>query len=175
MPAGAPAVTLQRPDAPWACTECGAGVEASCLRPRPGICLDAELVVGRLEQAGMTLLAMRDRSPYPPPYRCALPEPVREAIEAYGWEDAEVRPAIPSSADITRADITFAWLALIPQHRYVLRRIVASRALVSPTNGRHILGWRRLARLVRADHHAIQRWHAQGIEIIINALTNVPN
>jgi hypothetical protein len=42
--------------------------------------------------------------------------------------------------------------------------------LVHPISGRHLYSWRRLGELLRADHKAIQRWHAEGIRIIIFAL-----
>jgi hypothetical protein len=67
-------------------------------------------------------------------------------------------------------DKALGYLSLIPQDRYVLRRIVGCRALVHPVSGRHLYSWRRLAELLRADHKAIQRWHAEGIRIIIFAL-----
>jgi len=57
----------------------------------------------------------------------------------------------------------------IPQDRYLLRRIVGCRALVHPLTRPHLYAWRHLAELLRADHKAIQRWHAEGIRIIIFA------
>ena len=168
-------VTVERLDAPWACDACGAGVEASCVAPRPGTCrIDHDGIVGRLEQAGATLLAMRVRSPYPATYGTNWPQVLHDAVEAYGWTDEPTRPALPDSATISRMDVTFNWLGAIPNHRHVLRRIVAARALVSPESGKHLLGWRRLARIIHADHHAIMRWHRDGIGIIINGLTNAP-
>ncbi|HEX3576577.1 MAG TPA: DUF6362 family protein, partial [Rhodopila sp.] len=126
--------------APWACNRCGAGLDGACAVPAAGVCrIDAEVVSHRLEQAGMTLLAMRVPSPYPAPYRCALPEVLREAIEAYGWTDEPTLTAVPDAAEITRMDQAFGWLALIPKSRHVLRRIVAARCLVSPESGRHLM------------------------------------
>jgi hypothetical protein len=98
---------------------------------------------------------------------------LREAAEAYGWSTAEVRPPMPSASRITRMDTAMGYLALIPQDRYLLRRIVGCRALVHPISGRHLYSWRRLAELLRADHKAIQRWHAEGIRIIIFALRRI--
>jgi hypothetical protein len=42
--------------------------------------------------------------------------------------------------------------------------------LVSPVTERHLFTWRRLATLLGADHKAVQRWHAQGVAMIVAAL-----
>ena len=67
-------------------------------------------------------------------------------------------------------DEAYAWLALIPQEKYVLRRLVAARSLVHPLTDRHLYPWRRLADAIGADHKAVQRWWAQGIDLILGAL-----
>ena len=54
--------------------------------------------------------------------------------------------------------------------RYVLPRIVGVRSLVSLVTDRHLFSWRPLGALLGADHKAIQRWHAQGIDLIVKAL-----
>lgn len=154
----------------WHCDGCDGGLADACGTLGSVCRIDAELVVWRLEQAGATLLAMRGASPYPAGAGSAWPEVWREAIEAYGWTEEPVRPAIPDAAAITRMDATFAWLPLIPQERYVLRRLVAVRALVHPLSGRHLVTWRRLGRIVGADHHAVKRWHAKGIDAICDKL-----
>jgi hypothetical protein len=64
------------------------------------------------------------------------------------------------------------WITAIPHDKYVLRRIVGARSLVSPITERHLYPWRRLAALLGADHKAIQRWHAQGIAMIVSALNH---
>ena len=74
---------------------------------------------------------------------------------------------IPAQA---RALYEHNWLRLIPDDRFVLRRIVASRMLVSPTTGRHLFPWRRLGTLLGADHKAVQRWHGQGVALLVRAL-----
>ena len=67
-------------------------------------------------------------------------------------------------------DQALAWVLLIPADKLVLRRIVGCRSLVSPLTGRHLFSWRRLARVLGADHKAISRWHATGIDLIVSAL-----
>jgi hypothetical protein len=67
-------------------------------------------------------------------------------------------------------DETLGWIQLIPLDRYVLRRIVGARSLVHPITERHLYPWRRLAVAIGADHKAVQRWHAQGIDLLVSAL-----
>lgn len=132
---------------------------------------DAEYVVYRLEEAGRTLLAL-PHSGFSTRLRMSRHDIVRAAAESYGWSEAggRLRPAIPDSARITRMDEALDWIPLIPEDKYVLRRIVGSRALVSPLTERHLFPWRRLAALLGADHKAIQRWHSQGVQLIVTAL-----
>jgi hypothetical protein len=131
------------------------------------------MVGHRLEAAGMTLLAMRTPSAYPAGVRSAMPDVLREAIEAYGWTDEPSRAAVPDAAEITRMDVAYGWLRLIPQNRHVLRRIVAARSLVSPETCRHIMTWKRIAVLLGADSRAIKSWHTHGIAIIVGALNHI--
>jgi hypothetical protein len=41
---------------------------------------------------------------------------------------------------------------------------------VHPITERHLYPWRRVATAIGADHKAVQRWHAQGIDLIVAAL-----
>jgi len=70
-------------------------------------------------------------------------------------------------------DEAMAWIALIPRDRYVLRRVVGARSLVHPITDRHLYAWRRLGVALGADHKGVQRWHAQGIAMIVAALRQV--
>ncbi len=130
---------------------------------------DAELVVYRLEEAGATLLALPGTG-WSTRMRSSSLEIVRSAIESNGWTTNRIRPAIPSAARITRMDEAMGWLQLIPSDRYVLRRIVGARSLVHPITERHLFAWRRLGVAVGADHKAVQRWHVEGIGLIVAAL-----
>lgn len=130
---------------------------------------DAEWVVARLEEAGATLLALPHAGPSTRLVQSGL-EWVRQAAESYGFSRARIRPAIPSAAQITRMDQAYGWLSRIPDDRYVLRRIVGARSLVHPMTGRHLYSWRRLGAAIGADHKAVQRWHAQGIDLIVALL-----
>ena len=134
-----------------------------------GAAFDAELVIYRLEEAGTTLLSIPDRG-YTTKLRSSSLDIVRSALEAYGWAERAIRPAVPSAAKIDRMDEALSWIPLIPVDKYVLRRIVGARCLVSPLTERNLYPWRRLAAALGADHKAIQRWHAQGIDLIVTAL-----
>jgi len=135
--------------------------------------IDANTVIDRLEEAGATLLALPG-SGWSTRLRTSSLEIVRTAIESYGWSTNRIRPPLPSPARITRMDETMGWISLIPVERYVLRRIVGARSLVHPITGRHLFPWRRIAVTIGADHKAVQRWHAQGIESIVTQLNRRP-
>jgi hypothetical protein len=130
---------------------------------------DPELVIYRLEEAGAALLALPGTG-WSTRLRGSSLEIVRTAIESYGWTTNRIRPPIPSAARITRMDEAMAWIPLIPLDRYVLRRIVGARSLVHPITERHLFPWRRLASALGADHKAVQRWHVQGIDLIVSVL-----
>ena len=130
---------------------------------------DAALVTFRLEEAGSALLALPGTG-WSTRLRTSSLEIVRTAIESYGWTASRIRPPVPSPERITRMDEAMAWLSLIPVDRYVLRRIVGARSLVHPITERHLYPWRRLASALGADHKAVQRWHRQGIDLIVDAL-----
>jgi len=131
--------------------------------------VDAAYVVARLEEAGRSLLAMPHTGPSPK-LRTSVLEVVRSAVEGYGWGEGRLRPTYPDSAQVTRMDEALAWISRIPVDRYVLRRIVGARALINPTTDRHVYPWRKLGAAMGADHKAVQRWHAQGIEMIVASL-----
>ena len=138
--------------------------------PRPAPVIDAETVIARLEEAGQTLLCL-PASGHSTTLRQTRHQYVSEAIESYAVENStRPRPPVPSPSRITRMDQALAWIPLIPADKLVLRRIVGCRCLVSPLTGRHLFTWRRLARLLGADHKAISRWHANGIDLIVASL-----
>lgn len=131
--------------------------------------IDPDYVNYRLEEAGATLLALPGTG-WSTRLRTSSLEIVRTALEAYGWETARIRPAVPSADKIDRMDEAMAWITSIPNSRYVLRRVLGARSLVHPITDRHLYSWRRLGTALGADHKAVQRWHAEGIMIIVGAL-----
>uniref|UniRef100_A0A8J4HDL7 DUF6362 domain-containing protein n=1 Tax=Acidicaldus sp. TaxID=1872105 RepID=A0A8J4HDL7_9PROT len=135
-----------------------------------GAAYGAAEVIARLEEAGATLLALPMRG-YATGLRMGTLDIVRQASEAYGWDaNARLRPPVPSAARISRMDEAFSWLALIPDDRYVLRRIAAARALTHPLTGRHLYPWRRLGAALGADHKAVQRWHKEAVGLLVVGL-----
>jgi hypothetical protein len=134
-----------------------------------GHALDAHYVIYRLEEAGSTLLALPGTG-WTTRLRTSSLEIVRTALESYGWSATRIRPAIPSAEKISRMDEAMGWIGIIPIDRYVLRRIVGARSLVHPVTERHLFPWRRLGAALGADHKAVQRWHAQAIDMIVAAL-----
>jgi hypothetical protein len=138
-----------------------------------GAPVDAAWVIVRLEEAGRTLLAL-PQAGYATGLRSSGAwEFLRMAAEAEAWPSASgpARPAVPPAARIDRMDDAWGWLSLIPQDRYVLRRIVGARALVHPLTDRHLYSWRKLGTVLGADHKAVQRWHAWGISLIVVGLS----
>jgi hypothetical protein len=131
--------------------------------------IDAEFVIYRLEEAGTTLLTLPG-SVYTTKMRASHLDVVREAADVVLSEAGHMRPAAPAAAAIDRMDAALAWVSLIPQDRYVLRRIVGARSLVSPITQRHLFSWRRIGGLLGADHKAVQRWHSEGVRMIVAAL-----
>jgi hypothetical protein len=143
---------------------------SECLDPTIHVVVDANYVVAHLEAAGATLLSL-PQSGFSTRLRTSSLDIVRSAMDAYGAGEARIRPPAPSARKIDEMERTLAWIPLIPLERYVLRRIVGARALVSPMTGRHVFTWRRLATSIGADHKAVQRWHAQGVAMIVAALS----
>jgi hypothetical protein len=131
--------------------------------------ITAEAVIARLEDAGATLLAMPSRG-YTTHMRQMRFDIVHTALEAYGWEAPVLRAPVPSAAAISAMDEAFAWLRLIPEESYVLRRIVGARALVHPITKQHLYSWRRLAATLGADHKSVQRWHGAGVATMVETL-----
>jgi hypothetical protein len=131
--------------------------------------IDADYVMVRLEEAGATLLALPNAVSSTKPRLKAL-DVVRSALESYGWSEASIRSPLPSTERIARMDEALGWISLIPVDRYVLRRVVGARSLVDPVTDRHLYPWRRLGKAMGADHKAIQRWHGQGIALIVAGL-----
>lgn len=129
----------------------------------------AEWLIARLEEAGITLLSLPNTGPSTRLVQGGM-EWVRDVAESYGAGKAKIRPAAPSAANITRMDQSYRWVSRIPDDKYVLRRVVGARSLVNPMTGRHLYSWRRLGTAIGADHKGVQRWHAQGIDLIVSIL-----
>lgn len=134
-----------------------------------GLPATAEWVLARLEEAGATLLSIPNTG-HSTRLRMGTLRPLPDAEDALHAAPGPVRAPVPSAACVDRMDQAFVWVSLIPEAKFVLRRVVHARALVNPLTGKHLFAWRRLAATVGADHKAVQRWHAQGVDIIVAAL-----
>jgi hypothetical protein len=132
--------------------------------------VDSAFIIYRLEEAGATLLALPGTG-FSTRLRVSHLDIAQSAMEAYGGSAGRIRPAVPPAARITRMDEALGWITMIPKDRYVLRRIVGARSLVSPVTERHLYSWRRLGEVLGADHKAVQRWHGQGIDMLVGAVT----
>lgn len=130
------------------------------------ITIDAPYVNACLDEAGATLLALPSRG-FSTRMSHGGIEFVREAIEAYGWTEETIKPPVPSSLKIDEMDRALQWLGLIPVDRYMLRRIVGCWMLVHPVTEKRLFSWRRIGATIGCDYRAVQRWHAQGIDLII--------
>lgn len=134
---------------------------------------DARFVCYRLEEAGQTLLALPAKGCLPSGVRSAWPDFANAAIDAYGWETAELKPAIPSATAITRMDEAYRWVQLIPADRRSHRRIVLMRSLVSPRTERHIWSWRRIGAACGWSHTAVRGWHGEAVDWIVTGLNRI--
>jgi len=131
--------------------------------------IDAAFVIARLAEAGATLLALPNTGPSTR-LRTGGLEWVRDVAPVGARTQSKVRPAVPDGAAIDRMDRALAWISTIPQDKYVLRRVVGARSLVCPLTARQMFSWRRIGAAIGADHKAVQRWHGQGIDLIVTAL-----
>ncbi len=130
---------------------------------------DPAYVNARLDEAGSTLLALPG-SGFSPRMSAGGMDVVRSAIEAYGWTENPIKPPVPSATRIDEMDEALRWLRLIPDNRYVLRRIVGARMLVHPVTERHLFTWRRIGKVLGCDYKAVQSWHGQAIDLIVVGL-----
>lgn len=131
---------------------------------------DRAMVIARLEEAGAALLALQVSGTKPAGLKAAWPEYIRQSAESYGYSGLALKPALPDSLAISRMDEALGWLNLIPNDRYVLRRLVGARMMVSPRTGRYLYTWAQIARLLGCDVRVLRRWHEQGIGIICQEL-----
>jgi hypothetical protein len=144
----------------------------------------------RLEEAGATLLAIPGGHG-PAKYRSNLPEPVREAMVAYGRHTIRVRPPLPSAAAISRMDEAMGWVALIEGAgiadnpwsaggNALLRRLVHCRLLVDPMSWHetplkpiYLFKWSDLAALTNSNWRSVKLWHGAALGLIEGALAEI--
>ena len=131
--------------------------------------VDPAFVVAHLECAGKTLLAL-PLSGFSTRLKTASINS-EMAGWAGGWfSGSAAKCPRPTPHAIDAMDNTMTWLGYIPQHLLVLRRCVGARSLVNPITDKHIYSWRRLGDFMSVDHKTAQRWHADGVRYIVDAL-----
>ncbi|MBF0108737.1 MAG: hypothetical protein HQL76_06140 [Magnetococcales bacterium] len=69
-----------------------------------------KLVADRLEEAASTLRRLPVTGMKPREHGNSWPTVIHDAMEAYGWNDAELRPGPPPADAITRMDECLEWL-----------------------------------------------------------------
>ena len=75
-----------------------------------------------------------------------------------------------SAAEISRADEAAAWNSLIPQDKWIIRRVVAMATTVDARTGKQKHSFPAIALAIGADKMVIGPWLHQGIAIIADAL-----
>lgn len=141
-----------------------------------------------LQEAVATEAALVVRGVRPAPFRCAWPEVVEDALEAYGWTALDLPSPVPSPRAVSRADLVLAWVPLIPldpprrgrdelwspHGGAVLRKLVLGRAITRRRDGEPAVSWRRLGQRLGCSHEHARRWHAQGLDRILAGLWRPP-
>lgn len=89
---------------------------------------------------------------------------------AYGYTPVELNRVFPTAYELSLMDFVYRWLGMIPDDRYVVRKIVAHRMLWDPDRGRSVWSYRRLADKVGASHVAVKNWDEYGVETIRKAV-----
>ena len=133
--------------------------------PRP-----TRTAISRLEEAGRALLSLPNTGPSTRLVQSGL-EWIRDAAEQSAAIAGEIRPAVPDAATISRMDEA---TGLDPAHPAVTNTCCAGSsapAACQPDDrAATSIAGARSPRPLGADHKAVQRWHAQGIDIIVAAL-----
>jgi hypothetical protein len=110
-----------------------------------------ELIKTRFEEAAETLRALPLKSRDRPEARLSRwPDVVHQAILAYGWAAARVRPPAPSPEAIDRLEETLSWLWPLADAE---RRLVMARAYRLP--------WRRIEDLDGRSERTLRNVHAR--------------
>jgi hypothetical protein len=124
-----------------------------------------ELIKARFEEAALALRALplnaRDR---PQARLSRWPDVVHQAMLAYGWTEARVRPPAPSPAAIDRLDETLSWLWPLADDE---RRLVMARAFRLP--------WRRIEDLDGRSERTLRNVHARVLSAVVARLGTAIN
>ena len=122
-----------------------------------------------LEWAGSKLLAMNIGSPAPREPHIAWPEYANDASVAYGYTGERLRPAMPRSYEIALMDKVLTFPSIIKDE--TTRRIIHSRALVTPVSNRYLYSWNKLGFMLHISPRRVVRIHHNGLCEIATGLT----
>lgn len=137
----------------------------------------------RLEDAGRTLMSLPfpsgslpkdDRSRWPEVVRgyedafVALIGASQEVKQDFSERYNQVRPS-PSARAVGRLDEVLEWLWRYSEPRK--RRLCLARALIHPVSDRHVVSYRKLARMFGLHHETVRAWHDRAVAEIATALT----
>jgi len=125
----------------------------------------AEQIRARFEEAAATLRGLRVGKRDRPEARLSRwPGIVHQAMLAYGWNDARMRPPAPSPEAIDRLDETLSWLWPLADDE---RRLVMARAFRLP--------WRRIEDLDGRSERTLRNLHARVLNAIALRAGNGPS
>ncbi len=135
--------------------------------PIPADLYDAELVIGRLNDAGRTLMALWVHGVRPAGYGSGMPE--------YGHDPEDLRDQMPdpdkidqpNAREVTAMDDALAWLKHIPDSKVHWRRCVGYRMLTSPRNDKPCWSWKRMAVELRSEPKMCENAYNAGIDLIV--------
>jgi hypothetical protein len=132
--------------------------------------IDSHFVISAFERATNWLAAMPTPG-YNTRLKVSRLTVLEEDTKVWAHNIPEPRRAPPDAADIEEMDSILGWLTrYIPQHRYVLRRIISARA-VTDKHGRPA-SWARVGEKLGINERAAKQWHAQGIALIVAGLNS---
>jgi hypothetical protein len=115
-----------------------------------------------------------DRSRWPEVVRgyedafAALIGASQEVKQDFSERHNQVRPS-PSARAVGRLDEVLEWLWRYSEPRK--RRLCLARALIHPVSDRHVVSYRKLARMFGLHHETVPAWHDRAIAEIATALT----
>lgn len=113
-----------------------------------------------LEWGGSKLLALQVSSPKPKGPHTSWPDYADEWT-AKGWTQERLRPPTPQAKEIVLMDEILALPGLITD--ITVRRIVNSRALVTPVSQRYLFSWTKIAFILHTDRKRVVRLHFSGL------------
>lgn len=117
----------------------------------------ADTIKARIEEAATTFRHWLANEPEPGPkaYGSNWPEIIRQAIEAYGYDDARVKLPVPSGPAIARMDEVFGWFDWLDRED---QKLVWWRA-----NG---MAWWKFAQRYGRSESWVRRRHRETLKFI---------